>query len=89
MGGGPEGAACKSITAASLYHSLFSECNTIWSFLKWIRARFFLFFSSSPRLELASAADFVRLAKWHILRVRCRCFKADTIAVRYGSTQQL
>lgn len=52
----------------------FSEYNTIWSFLKWILARF--------PLRFRAAADFVRLAKWHILRVRCRALqKLTTIAV--------
>ena len=68
---GGEGAACKSITAASLYHSL--SVNTkkrkkkpSWPFSK-------MEISPACRLQLHI---FVRLAKWHILRVGC--FGADT-----------
>ncbi len=76
MGGGGGGGGGRRRRSLQIYNRSialsqpFSEHKTIWSFLKWIRARF------RSDAELASPAGFVRLAKWHILRVRCRALQS-------------
>lgn len=87
MGGGPEGAACKSITAASLHLSQSLSANTkpFGHFLKWIRTQF---------------SEIRRWLQLHILRICTKWHKFTHLAsgalekrtqfaFRHGLTQQL